>query len=105
SDACLAARPEIWWKPYFANSAWAARGLRDLGRVWTQIDRQGQAASAEWTRRSQVLQDAVVKSIEKNIRRDMNPPYIGPLPGTKLTFRESMRQERPSEQQWPHRPY
>ena len=34
----------------------------------------------------------------------MTPPYIGPLPGTKLTFRESMAQERPSEQQWPHRP-
>jgi hypothetical protein len=107
SDACLAARPEIWWKPYFANSAWAARGLRDLARVWPQIDRAAdrQAAAAEWTRRGHVLQDAVVKSIEKNIRRDMNPPYIGPLPGTKLTFRESMREERPSEQQWPHRPY
>jgi len=35
----------------------------------------------------------------------MNPPYIGPLPGTKLTFRESMATERPSPQQWPHRPY
>jgi hypothetical protein len=35
----------------------------------------------------------------------MNPPYIGPLPGAKLTFRESLAQERPSPQQWPHRPY
>jgi hypothetical protein len=35
----------------------------------------------------------------------MKPPYIGPLPGAKLTFRESMAQERPSPQQWPHRPY
>jgi hypothetical protein len=35
----------------------------------------------------------------------MNPPYIGPLPGTKLTFRESMATEHPSPQQWPHRPY
>jgi hypothetical protein len=39
------------------------------------------------------------------MRSDMNPPYIGPLPGAKLTFRESMATERPSPQQWPHRPY
>jgi len=43
--------------------------------------------------------------MEKNVRRDMKPPYIGRLPGSKLTFRESMEQERPSPQQWPHRPY
>jgi len=35
----------------------------------------------------------------------MSPPYIGPLPGAKLTFRESMEKERPSPQQWPHRAY
>jgi hypothetical protein len=35
----------------------------------------------------------------------VKPPYIGPLPGTKLRFREALAQERPSPQQWPHRPY
>ena len=55
--------------------------------------------------RAKILQEAVVASIEKNVRRDMTPPYIGPLPGSKLTFRESMEKERPSPQQWPHRPY
>jgi hypothetical protein len=35
----------------------------------------------------------------------MKPPYVGPLPGTKLRFREALAQERPSPQQWPHRPY
>jgi hypothetical protein len=35
----------------------------------------------------------------------MTPPYIGLFPGTKLTFRESLATERPSPQQWPHRPY
>jgi hypothetical protein len=39
-----------------------------------------------------------------NVRHDMNPPYIGPLP-TKLTVRESMETERPSPQQWSHRAY
>ena len=36
SDACLAPQPMTWWQPYYANSAFAARGLqghrRDLDR-------------------------------------------------------------------------
>ena len=110
SDACLALHPMIWWQPYFANSAFAARGLKDISRAWPDINKLKPAPGAqkqalEWLRRSKVLQDATVTSIEKNVRKDINPPYIGPLPGTTLTFRESMEKERPSPQQWPHRPY
>jgi hypothetical protein len=35
----------------------------------------------------------------------MKPPYIGPLPGATMTFRESLESEHPSEQQWTHRCY
>jgi hypothetical protein len=59
----------------------------------------------DWERRSLDLKSAVVASINKNIRHDMNPPYIGTFPGTTLTFWESMQKERPSPQQWPHRGY
>lgn len=102
SDACLAPRPETWWQPYFANSAFAARGLRDIAKSWSSINPR---LSQDWLKRAKVLQDATVSSVDKNVRRDMTPRYIGPLPGAKLTFRESMEQERPSPQQWPHRPY
>src|SRR5215469_1341255 len=34
SDACLAADPSIWWKPYFANSAFTVRGWRDIATTW-----------------------------------------------------------------------
>lgn len=100
SDACLAATPETWWQPYFANSAFSARGLRDISRVWTNPSQ-----ARAWRDRAAVLQKRTIESIEQNVRRDMTPPYIGPLPGAKLTFRESMATERPSPQQWPHRPY
>jgi hypothetical protein len=100
SDACLANEPAIWWQPYFANSAFAARGLKDIARAWKNHNH-----STEWLQRSKTLEAATVASIERNVRRDMSPPYIGPLPGAKLTFRESMEKERPSPQQWPHRPY
>jgi hypothetical protein len=108
SDSCLMAKPQIWWLPYYANNAFAARGLRDLSRVWNSIAEpsvQAGRQAAAWESRSKVLQDAAVASIEKNIRHDMTPPYIGTYAGATGTFWESMQKERPSPQQWPHRPY
>ena len=102
SDACLAARPEIWWKPYYANSAFAARGLRDLSRVWGGISA---SLARDWMKHSDTLLDTTLKSIDKWTLNDKTPPYVPLLPGSKLTFKEAMRTERPSEQQWPHRPY
>jgi hypothetical protein len=37
--------------------------------------------------------------------RAFDPPYAPILPGPALTFPESLTQERPSPQQWPHRAY
>ncbi|MGB6877449.1 MAG: hypothetical protein WBD87_15590 [Candidatus Acidiferrales bacterium] len=107
SDSCLAPKPETWWLPYFANSAFAARGLKDISQTWRSIKAgtETNEATGDWLRRSKVLQEAVATSITKNVRRDMTPPYIGTYPGTTLTFWESMEKERPSPQQWPHRPY
>jgi hypothetical protein len=59
----------------------------------------------DWKKRSDLLLDATLKSIDKWTMNDKNPPYVPLLPGSKLTFKEAMRTERPSEQQWPHRPY
>ena len=107
SDSCLMPDPKIWWLPYFANNAFTARGLRDLGRCWGKIARESGAEqqASSWNERSQQLQETMVRSLGKNVRHDMNPAYIGTYPGTKLTFWESMEKERPSPQQWPHRAY
>src|SRR5439155_14705228 len=98
SDACLAPDPKIWWQPYFANSAFAARGLKDIARTWQNLARprtnqkrlstrsgsdglvqtRMNEESNEWLRRSRMLQAATVSSIEENIKRDAKPPYIGP---------------------------
>lgn len=106
SDSCLMQDPSVWWKPYFSNSAFAVRGWRDLAGVWSNIaGPDGGPESREWLRRSEQLRATLVKSIEANTWRDRKPAYIGPLPGTRLTFRESMEQEHPSEQGWAHRCY
>jgi len=111
SDSCLAPNPQTWWLPYFSNSAFAARGLKDIAQVWAQIDPapQSRYSAGDWLRRSATLRKTVIESLRKNIRRDMNPPYIGPYPGATETFWQSMEksraERRPSPQQWAHRPY
>src|SRR6266404_4000023 len=49
SDACLAAAPETWWQPYFANSAFAARGLKDISKAWAGFP-GAMAKTKEWAR-------------------------------------------------------
>ncbi|HEY4378756.1 MAG TPA: Tat pathway signal protein [Acidobacteriaceae bacterium] len=106
SDSCLMADPSIWDKPYFANSAFTVRGWRDIAATWRKLKFSGgEALAADWTRRSEQLQSVLTKSIEANTRHEMKPAYIGPMPGVKLTFLESIEQERPSEQGWSHRCY
>ncbi len=105
SDACLFPDPTIWWKPYYANSAMAARGLYDLAAVWPNIAPADAARASEWQKRADMLRVQTVRTLRANVRHDVKPPYVGPLPGVKLTFRESLAKEKPSEQQWPHRAY
>ena len=110
SDSCLAPKPMTWWLPYYSHNAWAARGMRDLSHAWLEINRvspqKGAAErAADWLKQSKTMQDAVVASMQKNLRKDMNPPYIGTYAGTTMTFWESMEKERPSPQGWPHRGY
>ena len=110
SDSCLSSKPMTWWLPYFASSAFASRGLKDIARVWPEVSGPKAAVASErsakeWLTRSKALEDTVVAAMRKDIRHDMTPPYIGPFPGTSMTFRDSLAKERPSPQQWPHRPY
>ena len=110
SDSCLSQNPSIYWQPYYANSAFASRGLRDIAAAWTELSHIHSSPAMNhlaegWLKRSQTLRAQTVQSIEKNIASDKTPPYIGLFPGTTLTFRESLEKEQPSPQQWPHRPY
>ena len=101
SDSCLAAQPANWWKPYYANSAFAARGLRDLSRAWANINPK---LAEEWRKRSDALLATTIKSMEKWTMRDRNPVYVPLLPGNKYTFKEAGR-NGDIEQRWPHRCY
>ncbi|TAA46303.1 Tat pathway signal protein [Pseudoxanthomonas winnipegensis] len=106
SDACLYPDPSLWWKPYFGNSALAIRGWEDIAAVWTAIA-GAPGRSSQWRQRARQLRQRLLESIRADIRTDLKPAYVGPLPGTRETFRQAMSQEDPSksEQLWSHRAY
>jgi hypothetical protein len=105
SDSCLFPDPSVWWRPYFANSAFAVRGWRALAEVWPALRRGEAGRAAAWGQRARLLQARLERSVRASIRHDLSPPYVPPLPGVSLTFRQSLARERPSPQQWPHRAY
>src|SRR5215831_3121426 len=110
SDSCLDENPSLYWQPYYANSAFAARGFNDIARTWTELAHlksmpEMETLAGKWLARSKTLRERTIESIEREIQSDKTPPYLGLFPGTTLTFRESLEKERPSPQQWPHRPY
>jgi hypothetical protein len=100
SDAALILDPDVYWKPYFANSAFSARGLRDISSLPLFAEQ-----ATVWLQRSQQLAQRTAESMKASVLTDRNPPYMPPLPGTNKTFRESMATDKPSYQDWPHRLY
>lgn len=110
SDSCLQLTPDTWWLPYFANNANSARGLTDLARAYLQMNRAKPAAgmpetAAGWLKRSQALRDRMVARMRKEVRHDLNPPYVGEFAGAKMPFWESLEKEDPSPHRFAPRAY
>ncbi|MDP1027948.1 hypothetical protein Q5H91_12050 [Sphingomonas sp. KR1UV-12] len=103
SDACLHPDPSLWWKPYWNNSAWAVRGWRDLARVWPVIGTRAEADG--WAARADRLEPHLIARIRQSVRRDLTPPYLGPLPGAEGTWRQALATRKRNEQGWSHRVY
>ncbi|KAF2425808.1 hypothetical protein EJ08DRAFT_384261 [Tothia fuscella] len=101
SDASLNATPDLYWQPYFSNSAMAARGLRDI----STIEPVFREHISNWKNRAAQLTNRTIDAITTSIHRTKTPQYVPVLPGSNLTFRESMAKEKPSPQAWSHRLY
>jgi|SRR5208282_2887968 len=110
SDSCLHPKPMTWWLPYYSNSAFAARGLKDISQAWTRINQVKPTAglegrAEEWSSRSRALQETLVATMRGNVRKEMSPAYIGPYAGSPGTFRETFKRGEAPVQLWAHRPY
>jgi hypothetical protein len=72
ADSSLEKDPARYVQPYFSNSTEAARGFRDLGRVWEAVGRDtGNAELTAWGRRLVREAEALRKDVALAISRSL----------------------------------
>jgi hypothetical protein len=91
ADACLDADPPRYMQPYFSNSTEAARGFRDLGKVWQKIGKQTHNAElTAWgqrlVRESEELQKDIRTAISRSIIQSEGKPVLPSIAGVKEPF-------------------
>ena len=91
ADACLDADPPRYMQPYFSNSTEAARGFRDLGKVWEQIGKKsGDTELTAWgqrlAREAEELQKDIQTSISRSIIQSEGKPVLPSIAGVKEPF-------------------
>jgi len=91
ADACLDPDPPRYMQPYFSNSTEAARGFRDLGRVWVNTGEQTNSARlTSWGRRlireSDEFQADIQTAISKSLLNVDGETILPSIAGVKEPF-------------------
>jgi len=91
ADACLDPDPPRYMQPYFSNSTEAARGFRDLGRVWIKIGGQTKSPTlTAWgnrlVRESEELQADIQNSISRSLLKIDGETILASIAGVKEPF-------------------
>jgi len=91
ADACLDPDPPRYMQPYFSNSTEAARGFRDLGRVYSKIGKQtANARLTAWGQRlireSESLQKDIQAAISRSMLQSEGKPVLPAIAGVKEPF-------------------
>ncbi len=91
ADASLDPDPPRYMQPYFSNSTEAARGFRDLGRVWIQIGKKTRSAElVNWgedlLRESDQLQTDIQTAISRSLLHDGAETILPSIAGVKEPF-------------------
>ncbi|MBM4023912.1 MAG: hypothetical protein FJ280_00675 [Planctomycetes bacterium] len=110
ADSCLDPDPLRYMQPYFGNSTEAARGFRDLGRVWERIGKaKSDASLEEWGRTLQkeaaALRGDLRTAIERSILRGVQPPFLPGIAGVREAFPEALKRDPLDPQSRSYRTY
>lgn len=110
ADSCLDPDPPRYMQPYFGNSTEAARGFRDLGRVWRRIAaRTANNALGEWGRslenEAAALRADLQRSISRSVVWEAKPPYFPGIPGVKEDFLTALQGDAYNPQYRSYRTY
>ena len=88
ADASLDPDPPRYMQPYFSNSAEAAQGFRDLGRVWSRIGKKQHSIElVSWgdrlVRESTELQSDLQTSISRSLLHNGGETILPSIAGVK----------------------
>jgi hypothetical protein len=98
ADSCLEPDPSRYVQPYFSNSTEAARGFRDLGRVWSRIGRaRGDAKLTAWGERlvheAEALRADLSRALERSQLRVGGGTMIPAIAGAKEPFDVAVKRD------------
>ena len=110
ADASLDPQPQRYMQPYFSNSTEAARGFRDLGRVWEKIGKRKQdRALIQWGQRLQREAAELRKDIDTAISRSIltvdGEKILPAIAGVKEPFHVAVARDKTDPQFRSYRAY
>jgi hypothetical protein len=110
ADASLDPDPQRYMQPYFSNSTEAARGFRDVGRVWEKIGRQkNDSALVKWGRRLQREADELLHDLNAAISRSIlivdGEKILPAIAGVKAPFHIAVPRDNTDPQFRSYRAY
>ena len=110
ADASLDADPARYMQPYFSNSAEAARGFRDIGKVWQKLGHQRRDPQlSRWggtlQRESQDLLSDIQTSISRSILKVDGEDILPTIAGVKEPFHIAVPKDKSDPQFRSYRAY
>ncbi len=110
ADASLDPDPPRYMQPYFSNSTEAARGFRDLGRVWERIGKEkSRAELVRWgqklQRESEELSADIQRSISRSILTLGGEVILPAIAGVKEPFHVAVARDKTDPQFRSYRAY
>ncbi|TEA22051.1 hypothetical protein C8034_v006286 [Colletotrichum sidae] len=101
SDAALRWDSFRFYKPYWNNAAFAARGFRDLGKI-----EAFSAYAQNWTSRAELLANQTAATLDRFVQRNSTPPYVPVLANETARVIQAMTDDGDTTpQRWAHRVY
>src|SRR5215467_1512116 len=110
ADASLDPEPQRYMQPYFSNGSEAARGFRDLGRVWKEIGKRSQdreliAWGQRLEREAGELREDLDRAISRSILTVDGERILPAIAGVKEPFHIAVPRDNRDPQYRSYRAY
>jgi hypothetical protein len=110
ADSVLDEDPQRYVQPYFSNSTEAARGFRDLGRVWQRLGREKHNNIMEAWGDRLVAEGAALRAdldvaLKRSTLDDVGSPAIPAIAGAREPFHIAVARDRLDPQHRTYRSY